>query len=58
MESDKFYSECWNKAKKDTAECVIKLCTDDTSEGKFKCSIAEGLLEYFKDIEVKVKEGK
>ena len=40
------------------AECIKMFCTDDTSEGKFKCTVAEGLLEYFKDIEVKVKEGR
>lgn len=54
MESDKFYADCWRKAKKAAGESIIKTANDENLIGKLKCVIAENLLEYYKDIEVEV----
>ena len=56
MANDKLYADCWRKAKKAAGAAIIKNANDENIIGKLKCTIAENLLEYYKDIEVAVKE--
>jgi len=55
MESNKFYAECWKKAKKDISKATLNYKIDDTKEERLKVIFAENIYQYLIDVETEVK---
>jgi len=57
MSSNKFYADCWRKAKKDMSNTMLKYKANNGKEERLKIAIAKNTYQYFIDVENEVKNG-